>query len=267
MPVRLRNFKMTTISDTKNIVGHKAFTLVEILVATSVLSLFMLSVFGIYEYSRSGFETGSWRLQSQKSAQTFLMRLKDLLERSNHAYAVAPSGDTQRVADRPTVLNEAWFNQVATATNHGILYFSIISPYVPEQADLGQTERKGTWKGVGLDCKNKTLRLYMTGNWDDMPAHTPADVGSPDLARFEFGHTEGDFAISLNDVAEIGIFATQATQTTDIGRPAIFLSVELVLENQRSRQKARVTERMTASLVDRKLDEIRIAPAGSFPTP
>ncbi len=258
---------MIRTSDTDSLVGRKAFTLVEILVATSVLSLFMISVFGIYEYSRSGFETGAWRLQSQKNAQTFLMRLKDLLERSNHAYVVAPNGDTQRVADRPTVLNEAWFNQVATATSHGILYFSIISPYVPEQVDLGQTERMGTWKGVGLDCKDKTLKLYMTGNWNEMPAHTPVDVGSPDLTRFEFGHTEGDFSISLKDVAEIGVFAAEATQTTDIGRQAIFLTVELVLENPRSRQKARVTERMTASLVDRTLEEIRVAPAGSFPTP
>jgi len=258
---------MTLTSDKDSMVGRKAFTLVEILVATGVLSLFMISVFSVYEYSRAGFETGAWRLQSQKNAQTFLMRLKDLLERSNHAYAVAPNGDTQRVADRPTVLNEAWYNKVAAVTNNGILYFSITSPYVPEQADLGQAERKGAWKGVGLDCKDNTLKLYMTGIWNEMPAHTPVDVGSPDLNRFEFGHTEGDFSISLNDVAEIGVFAAKATQTTDIGRPAIFLSVELVLENPRSRQKARVIERMTASMVDRKLDEIRVAPGGSFPTP
>ncbi len=261
MQARLQHFKMKTHT------GRKAVTLVEILIATGGFSLFMISVFGIFEYSRAGFETGSWRLQRQKHAQTFLLRLKDLIERSNHAYAVAPNGATERVAVRPTVINQAWFNQVASVTSNGMLYFSIISPYVPEQLDLGQSERKGVWKGVGLDCKDKNLRLYMTGNWNEMPAHTPVDVGSPDLNRFLFGNTEGDFATTLNDVAAVGIFAVAATQTTEIGRPAIFLTVELVLENPRSRQRAQITERMTASVVDRRLDEIRTFPAGSFPTP
>ncbi len=246
---------------------RKAVTMVEILIATSVFSLFMLSVFGIFEYSRAGFETGSWRIQKQKQAQTFLLRLKDLIERSNHAYAVAPNGATERVAVRPTVINEAWFNQVASVTSNGMLYFSITSPYVPAQTDLGQVESRGIWKGVGLDCKDQTLRLYMTGNWNEMPPHTPVDVGSPDLDKFVFGNTEGDFATTLTDVAAVGIFASAATLTTDIGRPAIFLTVELILENPRSRQKAQVVERMTASLVDRRLEEIRTFPAGSFPTP
>ena len=251
----------------RTITCRSAVTLVEILIATSVFALFMLSVFGVFEYSRASFETGSWRIQRQKHAQTFLLRLKDLLERSNHAYAIAPNGDTQRTADRPIAVNQAWFNNLASSTNNGVLYFSIISPYVPEQVDLGQTERKGVWKGVGLDCKEQKLKLYMNGKWDDMPAHTPIDVGSPDLDKFEFGHTEGDFAMTLDDVAAIGVFAVAATQTTDIGRPAIFLTIELVMENPRSRQKAMITERMTASIVDRKLDEIRVFPTGSFAIP
>jgi hypothetical protein len=39
------------------------------------------------------------------------------------------------------------------------------------------------------------------------------------------------------------------------------------MENPRSRQKAMITERMTASIVDRKLDEIRVFPTGSFAIP
>ena len=166
-------------------------TMVELLIATGVFSLFMFSIYGVFEYSRSGFNSGSWRIQRQKQAQTFLLRLKELLERSSHAYAVAPNGATSKVADRPTVINGTWYNKVASTTNHGILYFSITTPFVPEQPELGQEKRMGIWKGVGLDCKDKTLKLYLTGVWDEMPAHTPVEVGSPDLDRFAYGNTEG----------------------------------------------------------------------------
>lgn len=196
-----------------------------------------------------------------------LLRLKEQLERSNHAYSVAANGATTRTADRPTVVNQAWYNQIASTTNNGILYCSITTPYVPEQPELGQPERKGTWKGVGLECKDKVLKLYMTGVWDDMPSHTPATVGSPDINKFEFGHTEGDFFIILPDVAAIGVSAVTATKTTDIGRPVIFITVELLLEKPRSRQTVQITERITASLVDRRLDEVVSFPAGSFPMP
>ena len=251
------------------IIPRKCFgvTMVEILIATGVFSLFMISVFGIFEHSRAGFETGSWRIQRQKHAQTFLLRLKELLERSNHAYEVSPNGATERTAVRPTAVNRAWLNQLASSTNHGIMYFSITTPFVPEQLDLGQLERPGVWKGVGLDCKDKVLKLYMTGVWDEMPAHTPADVGSPDLSKFVFGNTQGDFATTIPDVAAIGVYASQATQTTEIGRPVVFITVELLFENQRSRQKAQIIERMTASLLDRTLDQVVGYPAGSFPTP
>lgn len=244
-------------------------TMVELLIATGVFSLFMFSIYGVFEYSRSGFNSGSWRIQRQKQAQTFLLRLKELLERSSHAYAVAPNGATSKVADRPTVINGTWYNKVASTTNHGILYFSITTPFVPEQPELGQEKRMGIWKGVGLDCKDKTLKLYLTGVWDEMPAHTPVEVGSPDLDRFAYGNTEGDYITSLPDVEAIGVSATLATPTPGIERmDTVFITVELLLENQRSRQKAQIIERMTASLADRNIDEgIKIAPAGSYPTP
>lgn len=251
----------------KNTSRCRGITLVEILIATSVFSLFMISVFGVFEYSRAGFETGSWRIQRQKNAQTFLLRLKDLLERSNHPYQVAPNGATVRVSTSPIVVNDAWFSKVASTTNNGIMYFSITSPYVPEQPELGQKERKGVWKGVGLDCKDKTLKLYLTGVWDQMPAHTPAEIGSPDTTMFEFGKTDGDFIMSLSDVAAAGVYVAAATQTTDIKRPTVFLTVELLFEHPKSRQTVQITETMTAAIVDRELAAVETRSAGSFPIP
>lgn len=261
MRAKLRDHKM------KQYTSRIGVTMVEILVATGVFAMFMVSVFGIFEYSRAGFESGSWRIQRQKHAQTFLLRLKEQLERSNHAYFVAPNGATERIAVRPTVINQVWFNQIASTTNNGIMYFSITTPYVPSQPELGQVERKGIWKGVGLDCKDKTLKLYMTGVWDTMPAHTPAVVGSPDLGKFEFGNIEGDFFTTVPDVAAVGVYVEAATQTTDIGRAVVFITVELLLEKPRSRHPVQITERITASLVDRALDEVITFPAGSFPIP
>lgn len=254
---------MITITPKKS--ASAGITLVEILIATAVFSMFMIAAFGVFSSSQAGFETGSWRLQRQKQAQIFLLRLKEATEKANHAYEVRPDGRTLRVGGvRPLIINGTWRDALASATNNGVMYLSYTTPYVPALPELGQTQRTGIWKGVGLECRNKSLRCYSTGNWDKMPSFTPPEIGSPDLGKFVFGNTTGDFSIALEDVAALGVFVQAATQTAELGRPEVFITFEVVLEKPRSKTRVLLSEHITARVQDRTLAEVLTAAAGSF---
>lgn len=71
------------------------FTLVEILIATAVFSLFLGGLFSLYRMGSGMFQSGSWKLQKQKEAERFLSSLKDRLEQASHAAVVNPAGSPQ----------------------------------------------------------------------------------------------------------------------------------------------------------------------------
>jgi len=246
--------------------NERGITLTEILIATAVFSMFMISAFGVFSSSQTGFDTGSWRLQRQKQAQIFLLRLKEILEKANHAYEIRPDGKTNRFGgSRDIHVNGTWRDKLASATDHAVLFFSITTPFVPAVPELGQTQRTGSWKGCGLECRKSILRCYQTGDWNQMPAVTPAAVGSPDLGKFAFGNDTGDFSISLEDVNSIGVYVQQATDAVDLGRPEVFITVEVMLQKPRSKTTVVLSERITARVHDRTVAEVRTAPAGSWP--
>ncbi len=246
--------------------NKKAITLTEILIATAVFSLFMISAFGVFSSSQSSFATGSWRLQRHKQAQIFLLRLKESLEKANHAYEVRADGQTSRFGGvRPIIINGTWRDKVASTTNNAVMFFSTNTPFVPAITEMGQVQRSGIWKGYGLECKNKVLRCYQTGIWDKMPSVTPAEIGSPDIGKFVFGDTTGDFSISLEDVGAVGVFVQPATQAVDIGRPEAFITVEILMEKPREKTRVQITERITARVHDRTLAEVTTSADGAFP--
>ena len=245
---------------------RRGITLTEILIATAVFSMFMISAFGVFSSSQTGFDTGSWRLHRQKQAQIFLLRLKEILEKANHAYEIRPDGKTNRFGgSRDILVNGTWRDKLASASDHAVLFFSITTPFVPAVPELGQTQKTGSWKGCGLECRKNILRCYQTGDWNQMPAVTPAVVGSPDLGKFAFGNETGDFSISLEDVNSIGVYVQQATDAVDLGRPEVFITVELMLQKPRSKTTVVLSESITARVHDRTIAEVKTAPAGSWP--
>ncbi len=246
--------------------NRRGITLTEILIATAVFSMFMISAFGVFSSSQSGFETGSWRLHRQKQAQIFLLRLKEIIEKANHAYEISPDGKTNRIGgSRDILVNGTWRDKLASSSDHAVMFFSITTPFVPAVPELGQTQRTGNWKGCALECRKGVLRCYQTGDWNKMPAATPAIVGSPDLGKFAFGDNAGDFSISLEDVDGIGVYVQQATDAVDLGRPEAFITVEIMLQKPRSKTTVQLSERITARVHDRTVAEVVTAPAGSWP--
>ncbi|MBF0408597.1 MAG: prepilin-type N-terminal cleavage/methylation domain-containing protein [Candidatus Riflebacteria bacterium] len=68
----------------------KAFTLIEILVAAVVFTLFLIGVFSMFQMGNQMFVGGSWKLEKQKHAQRFLTVLKERLERATNLSKINP---------------------------------------------------------------------------------------------------------------------------------------------------------------------------------
>jgi Tfp pilus assembly protein PilE len=233
------------------------FTLVELLIATGLLSLVILSAFSLSTSSNKSFEAGSWRIGRQKAAQLFLLRFKDTLERVNHANAVSSNGTTTRVGgSRDIVVAAPWYNKVASTTNSGILFGSITEPFIEANPELGTDEVRGIWKGVGLECFNKTLSLYQTGDWNSMLTSTPVIVGSADLGRFVMNDRSGDFVTELQDVDSVGVFVRLATDSVALNRPELLLTLQVKMVHPKSKGQSSITEEMTVRILDRIESEV-----------
>lgn len=76
-------------SETKS---NSAFTLVEILVATVVFSLFLTGLFSLYRIGTRMYMTGGWRLQRQKDAERFFNFLRERIEQSSSPVDVSADG-------------------------------------------------------------------------------------------------------------------------------------------------------------------------------
>jgi len=62
-----------------------AFTLVEIIIASAVFSLFCTGVFSFYRMGSRMFVSGSWKIQKQKETERFLLVLKERIEQASNA--------------------------------------------------------------------------------------------------------------------------------------------------------------------------------------
>ncbi len=82
----------------------RGFTLIEILVAAGIFTLFFWGAYALYRSGTDMFITGSWKLSKQKDAQRFLTVLKERLEMTSRPTRIDPSGttDATRIASVPT---------------------------------------------------------------------------------------------------------------------------------------------------------------------
>ncbi len=67
------------------------FTLIEIIVASAILSLFITGVFSFYRMGSRMFMSGSWKFEKQKSVERFLTILKERIEQASNATEINPA--------------------------------------------------------------------------------------------------------------------------------------------------------------------------------
>ncbi|MFA6750151.1 MAG: prepilin-type N-terminal cleavage/methylation domain-containing protein, partial [Candidatus Riflebacteria bacterium] len=63
--------------------GQNGFTLVEVIVAAAIFSIFITSVFAFYRMGSRMFTSGSWKQQKQKDSEMFLNLIRERASRAS----------------------------------------------------------------------------------------------------------------------------------------------------------------------------------------
>lgn len=72
-----------------------AFTLIEIIIASAIFSMFCVGVFAFYRMGSQMYITGSWKLSRQKETERFLAILKERIEQAANATSINPAAAMQ----------------------------------------------------------------------------------------------------------------------------------------------------------------------------
>ncbi len=105
------------------------FTLIEIMVASAVFSLFTAGLFAFYRMGSNMFLTGSWKLTRQKEAERFLSILKERIEQAANATSINPTAANQITVAKCPFLTLNNNTQIANITsNRRIMVFTVAKP-------------------------------------------------------------------------------------------------------------------------------------------
>lgn len=246
--------------------NKKAFTLVELMIATVLLGLVITAAFSIFGGSNKGFKIGTWRMNTQKEAQRFLLRFKENVEKATHLYSLGADGNRKTETKIPITIASKYYNALASSTDTGILFASRITPICDKNLELGiKNDVNGVWKGISLECFQKTLYFVYTGNKDKLLGSTPSDsIGPTSNSRITFGDTNDDSITSLKDVDSLAVYVQKATDSVNIGRPEVLVTLKVVMLMPNSNGQTTVTEQITARIHDRELGDVK--KGGSYPS-
>lgn len=77
------------------------FTLIEIIIASAIFTMFMTGVFSFYRMGSRMFVSGSWKLNKQKETERFMSILKERIEQASNATQIDPGGGPGSVIVAP----------------------------------------------------------------------------------------------------------------------------------------------------------------------
>lgn len=172
----------------KTRISRHGFTLMEILIAAGVLSLFMTGVFALYRSGSRGFVAGSWRAEEQKRAQIFMSALsRDLSMANAGLLRIEDDGAQTVVQATPIYINSNMFRLnsapafMSTDTSNWtcLMAFSISYPFLAANATFSTPLQNGRWSGVAVWAKNRKVRYVRTGDpvfYSSTPAIFPGAI-------------------------------------------------------------------------------------------
>ena len=139
---------------------HRGFTLMEVLIASTILIMFMTGVFSIYRSGSASFQRGSWKQKAQKESQVFLEELRLYIERGNNALITRDTQiDLLAFPLRLNTLASGTDYDVRTlSANSDILFVNMITPCTL-YSNLATTKQAGTWLGGLLTASRRRLTL------------------------------------------------------------------------------------------------------------
>ncbi len=251
----------------KNLCG---VTLVEILIAAGLLSLFMTAAFSIYRSSTRGFVSGSWRAEEQKKLQTLISAMtRDLSQANSEMTSIASDGTRSSILATPLYINKDLycfdsapkFLKADSSKWLCLAVFSISYPYIEANATLMSAEQFGKWSGVSVWLKDRDIRYIRTGSPgilssspDSLPGAVtgfpgPGVVGAglsfvPDTDQ----NRNHNYSLSLEEVAMVGRGASA-------GAPA---SLELIFRSVRYENGRKTAAEIAQNAVVRLASQTQI---------
>lgn len=176
-----------------NLRNNNAYTLVEILIAVSLLSLIIISSFSLYKYTTKNFQIGSWRLEEGKRLQHLNSELtRDLSRVPPFISSITETGEVTIKKHTPIFINKLCFSLDPTKPkfiNIGnankwncLMAFSIATQHIDGSTLFGTEEVKGKWCGIALWAKNGKFNYIRDGKhsiFTSVPTQLPAAIDYP----------------------------------------------------------------------------------------
>lgn len=82
--------------------NKKAFTVVELMVATAIFMLFIGAVFSLYRMGSRMYVSGSWKYMRQKEAERFFIMMKERVEQAANIISIDPKLTDKQVSTQKT---------------------------------------------------------------------------------------------------------------------------------------------------------------------
>lgn len=77
--------------------GNKAYTVVEVLIAAAIFSVFLIGVFSLFNMGSRMYISGSWKYGKQKEGERFLEILKERIEQASIPAKITKDGDKIKI--------------------------------------------------------------------------------------------------------------------------------------------------------------------------
>ncbi|MBP7633245.1 prepilin-type N-terminal cleavage/methylation domain-containing protein [Candidatus Ozemobacteraceae bacterium] len=232
------------------------FTLVEVLIATAVFSLFLGGLFSLYRMGSKMFQAGSWKLQKQKEAERFLASLKERLEQASHAAIVDPTGDPQlTVADSQLgYVGGSIYRSSIAANTRRLMLFAVCKPSISGTPGLllyhglrakPTPGQKGLFDLEMISTTNPNHTFFAGTSFNFFPA------GAPDLTKFNKAGSPnpGTFRLGGNpNIVDLTEVASMTILQTDVASESL-ISIALEFRHPNPRlDQTRVTQRIVSRI-------------------
>ena len=237
----------------------RGFTLVEILVAASVFTLFFLGVFNLYQMGSNMFMRGTWKLHKQKEAERFLAILRERLEMASSPSVISNSA----VAEQPVhIYTLASGTEVVEPTaSTRLLLFAICKPNLQATNTPGMimphvlTLRRNAGSELSTLILEGKSQIDFPGINGDFINDLNSGMGIGDFTgqphEFGLGVSSG-YRVVLNEVHSVRVYIGAASGTiaaASTGSTGQALGIEVTMRNPKH-QETMVTQSIFARIND-----------------
>jgi len=222
---------------------RRGFTMIEIIIGASVLSLFMLGLFSIYRSGSKSFTIGTWRAKAQKEAQQFLEQYRTILESSGDG--LIPRDTQIDKLALPVRINNLANNtsySIANLSAETVISFSSLTTPCTRYSSLASVRQPGTWMAGLLTASKRTLTLQ---NVTD-PVNLPGSVmGWAPALGADWAAASSSATLMKRVLTDVDTVFMRIDTSGDIRQ----LTVQIEMTRPNDPSGARVTQSIRANLL------------------